>query len=199
MQADLRLSECARQAHASRGDGQHRLANVEDGEQDVAPTLAAHRGFPSERFTACQWERSVSTSGRSTRVRLRPRYIQRVRVKKRGIDSEPNKDNTKGCSTSTTSYFPILENQSMRERGSRPQMSNVGRMKEGVRRAHTAAQCSSVFPPFPQETAPVYPPPLTDQRPVDPKLVPVLAGSERKTAESPGALQRLESASARPP
>ena len=48
---DLALSECARQAHAFRRDGQHTLANVADGEQAVARTPTAQPGFPGRAFS----------------------------------------------------------------------------------------------------------------------------------------------------
>ena len=49
---DLALSECARQAHAFRRDGQHTLANVADGEQAVARTPTAQPGFPGRASRA---------------------------------------------------------------------------------------------------------------------------------------------------
>ena len=48
--ANLALRECARQAHAFRGDGQHSLANVMDGEQGTARTLGDQPGFPGGRL-----------------------------------------------------------------------------------------------------------------------------------------------------
>ena len=52
--ADLGLSECARKAHAFGGDGQHSLANVGDGEQDVGTDAGRPPGFPDRRLHVCQ-------------------------------------------------------------------------------------------------------------------------------------------------
>ena len=52
--ADLGLSECARKAHAFGGDGQHSLADVGDGEQDVGTDAGRPPGFPDRRLYVCQ-------------------------------------------------------------------------------------------------------------------------------------------------
>lgn len=44
---DLVLRQRARQAHTFGGDGQHSLANVADGEQDVSLAPVAHREIPT--------------------------------------------------------------------------------------------------------------------------------------------------------
>ena len=48
----LAVSECARQTHAFRRDGQHTLVNVADGEQGVARTPTAQPGFPGRASRA---------------------------------------------------------------------------------------------------------------------------------------------------
>ena len=52
VEAHLCLCECARETHGFGGDGQHSLANVADGEQDVAPDAGRPPGFP-ERALIC--------------------------------------------------------------------------------------------------------------------------------------------------
>ncbi len=54
---NLAFKDCARYAHAFRGNSQHSLANVVDGEQgEVALTRDVDRGFPNRRLSTVRYQ-----------------------------------------------------------------------------------------------------------------------------------------------